>query len=83
MQKAAEICWLDADKIEEAVKMFAENAPGGLALGVATDQTPNSVQAAMAAATIDLLLGNVERPGSLLQRFKTSGVLKCPIILCR
>ncbi len=78
MEKAAEICWLDAKKIEEAVKMFAENAPGGLALGVATDQTPNSVQAAMASATIDLLLGNVERPGSLLQRFKTSGVLKMP-----
>ena len=35
---------------------FTEHTPGGLALGVATDQTPNSVQAAMAAATIDLLM---------------------------
>ena len=78
LEKAAEICWLDRDKIEQAIRMFAENTPGGLALGVATDQTPNSVQAAMAAATIDLLLGNVERPGSLLQRFRTSGALRMP-----
>lgn len=78
MEAAAKICWLEADKIRSAVEMFANNTPGGLALGVATDQTPNSVQAAMAAATIDLLLGNVERPGSLMQRFKTSGVLKVP-----
>ncbi len=78
LEKAAEICWLDAKKIEEAILMFAQNLPGGLALGVATDQNPNSVQAAMAAASIDILLGNVERPGSLMQRFRTSGVLKMP-----
>ena len=78
LEKAAKICWLDPAKIEEAIKLFAENTPGGLALGVATDQTPNSVQAAMAAGIIDLLMGNVERPGSLLQRFRTSGVLKMP-----
>lgn len=78
LEKAAEICWIDASRIEKAIRIFTDNTPGGLALGVATDQTPNSVQAAMAAATIDLLMGNVERPGSLLQRFRTSGVLKVP-----
>ncbi len=78
LEKAASICWLDAAKIEEAIKLFTEYTPSGLALGVATDQTPNSVQAAMAAGIIDLLMGNVERPGSLLQRFRTSGVLKMP-----
>jgi len=78
ISKAAEICWLDEAKIEEAIKIYAENTPSGLALGVATDQNANSVQAAMAAATLDILMGNVERPGSLMQRFKTSGVLKVP-----
>lgn len=78
LEKAGEICWLDPVKIEEAIRLFTENTPSGLALGVATDQTPNSVQAAMAAAIIDLMMGNVERPGSLLQRFRTSGVLKMP-----
>lgn len=78
LEKAGNICWLNPAKIEEALKIFTEHTPGGLALGVATDQTPNSVQAAMAAAIVDLLMGNVERPGSLLQRFRTSGVLKMP-----
>lgn len=78
VEKAADICALDPKKIEEAILMFAENNPSSVALGVATDQTPNSVQAAMAAATIDILMGNVERPGTLMQRFRTSGVLKVP-----
>lgn len=78
LEKTAEICWLDAEKIKEAIHVFADNCPSGLAIGVATDQTPNSVQAAMGAATIDLLMGNVERPGALMQRFRTSGCFDMP-----
>lgn len=78
LEKTAELCWLDAAKIEEAIHVFADNLPSGLSIGVATDQTPNSVQAAMGAATIDLLMGNVERPGALLQRFRTSGCFDMP-----
>lgn len=78
LEKAAEICWLDADRIKAAIEMYLENAPSGICLGVATDQTPNSVQAAMAADTIDFLMGNLEKPGALMQRFRTSGVLKVP-----
>lgn len=78
LEKAAQMCWLEVSKIEQAIKVFVENTPGALALGVATDQSPNSVQAAMAAAIIDLLMGNVEKPGTLMQRFRTSGVFDMP-----
>ena len=78
LEKAAEICWLDAAQIEKAIRIFTDNCPSGLAIGVATDQTPNSVQAAMGAATLDLLMGNVERPGALMQRFRTSGCFDMP-----
>lgn len=78
LEKAAELCWLDAERIERAIRLFTDNSPSGLAIGVATDQGANSVQAAMAAATIDLLMGNVERPGALLQRFRTSGLFDMP-----
>ncbi len=71
LEETARICWLMPEKIEEAIRTFCENTPGGLCIGVATDQSPNSVQAAMGAAVIDLLMGNVEQPGSLLQRFGT------------
>ena len=75
---AADICELDPVKIEEAIRTYAEHTPSGIAIGVSTDQTPNSVQAAMASATLDLLMGNVEKPGTLLQRFRTSGVFDMP-----
>ena len=78
LERAAEICQLDPAKIEEAIRLYTDNSPSGLCLGVATDQTPNSVQAAMAACTMDMLLGNMEKPGVPMQRFRTSGVLKVP-----
>lgn len=78
LEKTAKVCWLETAKIEEAILMFTKTQPSGLCIGVATDQTPNSVQAAMAACIIDCLVGNVERPGALLQRFRTSGTLRMP-----
>jgi anaerobic selenocysteine-containing dehydrogenase len=69
VEKAAEICWLDANKIREAIHLYATNTPSGLSLGVATDQFPNSAQAAMGGCILDLLLGNIEKPGALLQSF--------------
>ncbi|MGG0717236.1 molybdopterin-dependent oxidoreductase [Robertmurraya massiliosenegalensis] len=69
LEKAAEICWLDVDMIEKALKLYTENTPSGISHGVATDQNPNSVQAAMGALTIDFLMGNVENPGNILQDF--------------
>lgn len=72
--KAAEICWLEPKKIEEAIHIFATNGPGGIVLGVATDQFPNSTQAAIASVILNGLVGNVEKPGALMQRFATSRV---------
>lgn len=78
LAKAAEICWLDAHQIEKAINLYAKNTPGGISLGVATDQQRNSVQSAMGAVILNSLVGNVERPGALMQRFKTSGTQLIP-----
>ena len=78
LEYAGKICELDPKQVEAAIRLYAEYTPGGIALGVATDQSPNSVQAAMGTSILDILTGNVERPGSLLQRFKTSGVFDMP-----
>ena len=32
LEKAAEICWLDADRIKAAIEMYLENAPSGICL---------------------------------------------------
>lgn len=54
--------------------MYADG-PAGISLGVATDQTPNSVQAAMGSVILNALMGNVERPGALMQRNPSSNVV--------
>lgn len=74
LEKAGKICCLDPKMIERAIRMYAGNRPSGLSLGVATDHTANATAAAMGAATLDLILGNVQRPGSLLQKFTTPQV---------
>ena len=68
LEKAAEICWLDADKIEEAIKIYVDG-PGGISLGVATDQHPSSSVCAMCACMLNLIMGYVGKPGCLLQSF--------------
>ncbi|MDR3763882.1 MAG: molybdopterin-dependent oxidoreductase [Acidobacteriota bacterium] len=73
LEKAAKICWLDVASIEKALKLYIETQPSAMSLGVATDQTRLSVQAGMAAPTIEMLMGHVEKPGANLQRFKSSG----------
>jgi anaerobic selenocysteine-containing dehydrogenase len=74
VEKAAKECWLDPKKIEEAIKIYAEG-PGGLVLGVATDQAANSGQAAQAAVVLNAIMGYVEKPGTLMQRNPIGDVL--------
>ena len=74
LEATAKECWLDPKKIEEAILMYADG-PAGISLGVATDQTPNSVQAAMGSVILNALMGNVERPGALMQRNPSSNVV--------
>ena len=69
LEKAAEVCWLDADRIEAAIKIFIEGSPhAGVNLGVATDQYEQSAQAAQGATFLDVLMGNIQRPGNLTQK---------------
>ncbi|MDR0310078.1 MAG: molybdopterin-dependent oxidoreductase, partial [Acidobacteriota bacterium] len=54
LEKAAEICWLDPAKIEEAILIYADR-PSGCSLGVATDQNQLSAQSAMGNAVLELI----------------------------
>lgn len=69
VEKAAEECGLEVAKIEKAIQMYAKNTPSAIALGVATDHNVNSAQAPMGTATLDMIMGNVEKPGTILQRY--------------
>ena len=60
----AEVCMVDASDLEEAIKLYAECESGGISLGVATDQYPQSTQAAIGAAALDCMMGYIDKPGS-------------------
>ncbi|MCD8339980.1 MAG: molybdopterin-dependent oxidoreductase [Burkholderiales bacterium] len=75
IEAAAKECWLDPKQIEKAIRLYAESHPAGLSLGVATDQFPNSVEAAMASVILNALCGNVECPGSIMNRNPSSAVV--------
>ncbi len=68
LDAAARICWLDAEKIAEAIEIYADG-PGGVSLGVATDQYENSGQAALGACALDIMMGYVCCPGAVVQEF--------------
>ena len=68
LEKAANVCWLDAKEIEKAINIYVEGCPNaGVSLGVATDQTRNSAQAAQGDAILDILMGCIRQPGSIVQ----------------
>ena len=68
LDKAAETCDLQADKIEEAIRLYLDGTPhAGVVLGVATDQYEQSAQAAEGATILDVITGNLENPGNISQ----------------
>lgn len=69
IEKTAENCWLKPEKIEEAINMFFTNTPGFLCSGMCSDHSTNSVQAGMALLIIDVMAGNIGKPGNYIQQF--------------
>lgn len=63
LEKTAETCWVDQSDIKTAIEMYASANAGGISLGVATDQHPQSTQAGMGVGALTVLMGNIEKPG--------------------
>ena len=66
IERAAEVCFLDADDILKALDIYTSATTGGISLGVATDQARNSIQAAQTVAALDSLMGFVQKKGDLM-----------------
>ena len=61
---AEPICWVPADKIREAARMYAMNTPGCIQWGCTWDQLGSaSTTASHAIALLRALTGNLEVPG--------------------
>ena len=62
-EKAAEVCWLDADKIRAAARFYATSHPAAIQWGVAVDQSYSGVCAAQALTALWAVTGNMDVPG--------------------
>lgn len=67
LEAAGETCWLDPERIREAIELYANANFGGLSNGVFSDHQENSSTAPLGALAIDALLGYVESPCSAFQ----------------
>ena len=67
LEAAGETCWLDPERIREAIELYANANFGGLSNGVFSDHQENSSTAPLGALAIDALLGHVESPCSAFQ----------------
>lgn len=67
LEAAGETCWLDPERIREAIELYANADFGGLSNSVFSDHQENSSTAPLGALAIDALLGHVESPCSAFQ----------------
>ena len=72
LEKTAEECWLQADKIEEAIKLYVENN-GGIANGVASDMTESASQVPLGCMGLDSIMGYVNKPGCTMTQYGAAG----------
>lgn len=63
-ERAAEICWLDAEKIREAARVYAKAAQASVHWGVPIDMDPESTSVCNAINALVAITGNVEKPGA-------------------
>jgi anaerobic selenocysteine-containing dehydrogenase len=66
VEKAAEICGIDAELIREASRAYAKAKPAQIAWGLAIDQKANGVQAGHCVLALQSITGNVDVPGGQL-----------------
>jgi anaerobic selenocysteine-containing dehydrogenase len=66
VEKAAEICGIDADLIRDAARAYAAAKPAQIAWGLAIDQKSNGVQAGHCILALEAITGNIDVPGGQL-----------------
>ncbi len=66
LEATGEYCWCKPEKIEEAVRLYAEAPVAGIVHGVATDQSRGSSQVPLGLNGLDIIMGYVNKPGATI-----------------
>lgn len=75
-ERAAEICWVDAEDIRRAARMIAEKKPANCFWGVAVDMQNNGIGAAQGIESIFVITGNIDIPGGMVFTRPPFGITK-------
>lgn len=73
LERTAENCWLDAAKIEEAIKIYTDAKVAGIANGVASDMTESASQVPLGCMGLDSIMGYVNKPGCTMTQYGAAG----------
>jgi anaerobic selenocysteine-containing dehydrogenase len=65
-ERAAKICWLNADDIRRAARLFAQRKPANIFWGVAVDMQNNGIGAAQGIEALAIITGNIDNPGGMV-----------------
>lgn len=65
----AQNCWLEADKIEAAIKIYTDAGVAGIVNGVASDMTESASQVPLGCMGLDSIMGYIYKPGCTMTQY--------------
>ncbi len=73
LEYTAENCWLEADKIEAAIRLYThaddDGSVAGIVNGVASDMTESASQVPLGCMGLDSIMGYVNTPGCTMTQY--------------
>ncbi|NTU89315.1 MAG: molybdopterin-dependent oxidoreductase [Actinobacteria bacterium] len=73
LEYTAENCWLEADKIEAAIRLYThaddDGTVAGIANGVASDMTESASQVPLGLMGLDSIMGYINTPGCTMTQY--------------
>lgn len=74
LEHAEEVCWVPADRIEEAIRIYTSANVAGIANGVASDMTESASQVPIGCMGLDSIMGYINKPGATMTQYGPESV---------
>ena len=74
LEYTAQNCWVEAEKIEQAIKIYTDAGVAGIANGVASDMTESASQVPLGCMGLDSIMGYINKPGCTMTRYGLNNV---------
>lgn len=76
LEHCEEVCWVPADRNEEAIKIYTSANVAGIANGVASDMTESASQVPLGCMGLDSIMGYINKPGCTMTNYGPASVPK-------